>query len=124
MTLSPAQDPSIWLPVVLDRRQQEAKLEIDVLIPPGLFYFRGHFPGFPVLPGIVQLHWAIRYGSLLLPSDTLVPGTIQVKFRDIVRPGENLQLALNYNADDQRLIFEWRGNRGPRSSGSVVFVGR
>lgn len=121
MTASAAQAPIIWLPVVLDQRRRETGLEIDVLIPPDLFYFRGHFPGFPILPGIVQLHWAITYGRSLLPSKALVPGTIQVKFRDVVRPGEHLQLTLAYNRSDRKLIFDWRSNTGPRSSGSIVF---
>src|SRR5690242_4306687 len=30
-----------------------------------LIYFAGHFPDFPLLPGVVQLDWAIHYAKLI-----------------------------------------------------------
>ena len=38
---------------------------IEFILPQNLFYFKGHFQGRPVLPGFVQISWAIHYAQEL-----------------------------------------------------------
>jgi len=42
-------------------------LELDLRVPPDLEYFAGHFPGIPILPGVVQIDWSVRLGRARLP---------------------------------------------------------
>lgn len=64
-------------------------------------YFRGHFPGNPVMPGVLQLEALAQAGAvcvLLLPRYTgklaFFGGCNNVHFRRIVRPGDTLRLEI------------------------------
>lgn len=62
-------------------------------------FFQGHFPGEPVMPGVLILEGMAQVGSLLAYlsapetiSDRLVyfAGLDKVRFRKVVRPGDQL----------------------------------
>ncbi len=57
-------DPKIETESVMPPRA-----EFQLVVPGDLLYLRGHFPGKPVLPGVVQIHWAIRLPSGVWISD-------------------------------------------------------
>src|SRR5690606_37926347 len=47
-------------PQWLLRDAGQALLTFD--LDPALAVFDGHFPGYPILPGVAQLDWAVRFG--------------------------------------------------------------
>ena len=49
-------------PAVLAVRSSEGRAELDLVVPPDLLYCRGHFPNRAILPGVVQIDWAILLG--------------------------------------------------------------
>ena len=60
-------------------------------------YFQGHFPGHPIMPGVLQLEAMAQVGSILLFKHINVAGKIgyfmsadSVKFRKPVVPGDTL----------------------------------
>jgi UDP-3-O-[3-hydroxymyristoyl] N-acetylglucosamine deacetylase/3-hydroxyacyl-[acyl-carrier-protein] dehydratase len=62
-------------------------------------YFRGHFPGRPVMPGVLQVEAMAQLGGVLLLSHEQNRGSIayligidEVKFRRLVVPGDSLVL--------------------------------
>ncbi|HET8946140.1 MAG TPA: hypothetical protein VFQ07_04090, partial [Candidatus Polarisedimenticolia bacterium] len=60
--------------------------------------FEGHFPGRPILPGIVLLHLALRARS---SGEAGMPAGIEMlRFRRLVLPGERLEV-------------HWRAGDGP-----------
>lgn len=109
-------------PVIRDVRRADARVELNLLVPESLFYLQGHFPGFPILPGVVQLDWAVRYGRQYLPVGAAPAKTVQVKFRKPIRPNGQIDLALTYLAQRQLLSFECRDDEGLCSSGQIVFA--
>lgn len=64
-------------------------------------FFQGHFPGNPVMPGVLQVEALAQAGAiaiLSLPEFTgktaYFGGITKAKFRQMVRPGDVLQLEL------------------------------
>ena len=65
------------------------------------FYFPGHFPGFPVMPGVLMVEAIAQTGVLLVLKtheqrqgrNTLFAGIEKVRFRRQVAPGDRLLLS-------------------------------
>ncbi len=64
-------------------------------------YFPGHFPGFPVLPGVLMVEAIAQIGIILVTKvreerrgrKTLFAGVESVRFRRQVKPGERVLLS-------------------------------
>ena len=63
------------------------------------YYFAGHFPGNPIMPGVLQVEALAQAGAvavLSLPENqgklVLFAGIDGVRFKRIVKPGETLRL--------------------------------
>jgi 3-hydroxyacyl-[acyl-carrier-protein] dehydratase len=64
-------------------------------------FLKGHFPGNPVFPGVLQLEALAQAGAITLLCDgryegklALFGGVEKVRFRRIVRPGDELLLVV------------------------------
>lgn len=67
-------------------------------------FFQGHFPGLPVMPGVLQLEALAQTGALYVTQDPdldlensvfLFSGMNKVKFRRPVYPGDQLVLRMS-----------------------------
>ena len=57
------------------------------------FFCRGHFPGNPIVPGVIQCEIMAQSCALLVKDDiqgktTLYTGIDKVRFKNIVKPGD------------------------------------
>ena len=94
------------------------RLDVDARLPA----FDGHFPGHPVLPGVVQLDWAERFGRELFAGlQPQLLGVEQLKFQQIIIPGQQLELQLEAAADGSAMRFTLAGARGVHASGRLKF---
>lgn len=64
-------------------------------------FFQGHFPGNPIMPGVLQLEALAQCSApILLTMDafkdklTLFAGMENVRFKNIVRPGDRLDMEI------------------------------
>lgn len=55
-------------------------------------WFSGHFPDNPILPGIAQLHMVADIISLARQESLYIKRLNRIKFKKIVRPGEQLEI--------------------------------
>jgi hypothetical protein len=74
-------------------------LALTLALDPDLLAFQGHFPGDPILPGVVQVDWAIRFGTEAFGPLGRFCGLDQVKFLGLIRPGERVELQLGWAPD-------------------------
>jgi 3-hydroxymyristoyl/3-hydroxydecanoyl-(acyl carrier protein) dehydratase len=100
LSLLPQRDPQPLVDRVLS--VEAGTLRAVHAISPAATYFAGHFPGDPVVPGVVQLDALVQAAGLLaLATDPtlaggrlLMMGLDRVRFRRPVRPGEELDLCV------------------------------
>lgn len=121
MSARPHASPAVVEPVILAAQWSADAIGLDLLIPESLFYFRGHFPDHPILPGIVQLHWAIRFGRQHLPVGAGPAQMVRVKFVRPIGPETRLMLRMTHAQSANRLSFDYRDEQGAFSSGQIGF---
>lgn len=79
----------------------------ELKLPLDLALFDHHFRSAPVVPGVMQVAWALAFGARRYGP--MACGTMDaVKFRRLVRPGDRLHLEVAYDATRGRLDFTVR----------------
>lgn len=101
------------------RRPPLAAASLEIV--PQLRVFDGHFNGLPVLPGVVQLDWALALGRQAFALPPCFLRAEQLKFQMPVLPPLQLDLELEWKAQASQLVFRFTSVRGTHSSGRLVF---
>ncbi len=101
----------------------ENSADLLLKIPDDLRYFPDHFPGYPLLPGVVQIGWAEHFAKLLFRFQAVFSTMEAIKFVKPIRPGYELRLRLNWHADNRKLNFNYSDDSGSFSSGRLIYDG-
>jgi 3-hydroxymyristoyl/3-hydroxydecanoyl-(acyl carrier protein) dehydratase len=110
---------SVVDPIVLRQRVEPDNAEITLAVPHDLEYFDGHFPGAPVVPGVVQIKWALDLARRLLGLGGVFAGIEALKFQHTLGPGAEVTLELKYADGSGKLHFAFRSGEQRFSSGRV-----
>ncbi len=93
----------------------------DVHVPANLLYFRGHFEGFPILPGVVQLQRIVaRQIRDAWPEFGPLHEVHRLKFKRPIGPDDRLVLSLEIARPNQ-VAFRLLMGEEVCSSGTLVF---
>ncbi|WP_271104188.1 acyl-CoA synthetase family protein [Pseudomonas tohonis] len=106
----------------LASREIDGEWQLDLEVPLDLAHFSGHFPRTPVLPGVVQIDWAQHLARQVMALPPRFAGMEVLKFQQLVRPGDRLQLSLRFDADKGKLYFAFRNGEAACSSGRILLV--
>ena len=73
-------------------RSDKNEIVAAVHVPPDSPWFRGHFPGEPILPGVAQIGMVIDAIRQAQNQDLKVSGVRRVRFKQIIRPDDQLKI--------------------------------
>jgi hypothetical protein len=109
-----------WMPIisdlVLDRGSRS--LACQLRVPYDLPIFDGHFPSKPIVPGVIQVGWAVELARANGLATGRFAGISTAKFRRLLQPGLCLAAHLDCSARSGQLEFTYRLGE------SIVTIGR
>lgn len=106
----------------LDVRREGAGLRAAGRLREDLPFLEGHFPGRPVLPGVVWVHWAIELAREHLGTPDAPSALESLKFHEPLLPGRCFTLRVGDDGG-KRLHFEAEADGDRIASGRVRFDG-
>ncbi|MCA8997192.1 MAG: 3-hydroxyacyl-ACP dehydratase FabZ [Planctomycetaceae bacterium] len=107
----PHRDPFLWIDEVVELT--ETRIHARKKVSEDLDVFRGHYPHFPVLPGVLQCEAAFQAGAILIAQQMptgsdqvpVVTRLNNVQFRKMVRPGDTLDLEVELTEKVSNAFF-------------------
>lgn len=106
----PHRDPFVWVSRVVECEPGvsiTAELDVDPKLP----LFAGHFPGHPVLPGVIIMEALAQTASFCALVARDEPGVLgffagidKAKFRNQVQPGDTLTLKATITRNSSRMV--------------------
>ncbi len=105
----PHRDPFVWVSRVMEC-DPGASIVAELDVPVDLDLFRGHFPGHPVLPGVILMEALAQAASFCILVDRGAEGALgfltgidKAKFRNQVQPGDVVTLKAGIVKSSRRM---------------------
>lgn len=95
----------------------------ELEVPADLASLEGHFPGRPLVPGVVQLGWALDAATASLGRPPRLAGVETLKFPEPLRPGRIIRVAVSFSDDARRLRFRVSSGERVHAIGRVLLGG-
>jgi len=100
--LIPHREPFLFVDRVLE--QSENTIKAERIVRADEFYFKGHYPGNPILPGVLLCESMFQAGAILMSSIAeLSTGVVpvvtradKIKFKQMVKPGDVLTISVEF----------------------------
>lgn len=120
---APRPVPRPIFPHVRELERDKQRVLLEVTAPADLLYFDGHFDVAPILPGVVQVEWALHYGRQYFTLPPNFTGVNLLKFQQVVRPDMAVQLELVHDTAKGSLNFRYVSAGSQHSSGRIMLAG-
>lgn len=112
---------SVYDPIIVSHEVRPPLADFELTVPGDLYYLRGHFPEAPIVPGVVQIHWAILLANRCLTLEPRFLGVESLKFHRVITPVATLSLTLSYANESAKLTFCYSSKDGRHSQGRILF---
>jgi 3-hydroxymyristoyl/3-hydroxydecanoyl-(acyl carrier protein) dehydratase len=113
-------DSSTTSPVVLAVDGGEGFRQYMLRVPVDSEYLEGHFPGFPVVPAVVQLQWVMRCAHELLGREPSLHTIEALKFKRLLRPAQTFYLRVDVTSGGDAMTFRLWSDEWVFSSGRCL----
>ena len=107
-------------PFVENEERTATTYAADLTFDRDAAYFKGHFPGFAVLPGVIQLGTAHRLAEAFIGHARTLRQVKKMKFSHVLQPGEAVRFTLTKMSDDE-FTYDFRKGDVPCASGVLCF---
>jgi 3-hydroxymyristoyl/3-hydroxydecanoyl-(acyl carrier protein) dehydratase len=111
-----------YQPEVTHETSDAARVRLRIRLPADLEFFAGHFPQWPILPGVVQVHWAIELAQRYFGKPGVFAGFDNLKFNRPMLPGTELDLELRFDAQKRCVEYNYSDAAQKYASGRVMFA--
>ncbi len=111
-------DERPWAGAILDETATRTSCRRRLRVPDAQA-FEGHFPELVVVPGFVQLDWLMGIADRLCGRPMTVTRIEALKFKELLRPGQVVELQAQLSEDAASVSF-----RLVRDDGRIVSSGR
>ncbi len=114
-TLIPHRPPFLWVDRIIEKT--DTVILTEKCFPEDLDIFKGHYPQYPLLPGVILCEAIFQTGALLL-ADRLkdqehengqkIPVLVKIidaRFKRPVRPGENVRMKVSLTEEIASVSF-------------------
>lgn len=109
------------MPEVLSQQTiDDNRLILELRLLAELFWFQGHFPTSPILPGVTQVNWVMEYARTILGMNHDFSGMEVVKFQRPLLPGETVHLQIDWLKEKHRVVFRYSLGDVIASSGKIT----
>ena len=82
-------------------------------------YFKGHFEKYPVLPGVIQLHFIIKFIRTFFHKNFNGYDIVKLKFSNLILPDTLVHFELN-QTNDNEFSFCYKNEKNTYSVGKIV----
>lgn len=107
------------LATVISAELQEHSAELWLHVDENLAFFDGHFPDFPLVPGVAQIAWAVHFTGHYLHQTPHFNLVERLKFTSPIRPGVNIQLSLAISQNGREVNFRYHQGQTTFSQGRL-----
>lgn len=106
---------NLALPLVITRTLSQDYARFRLCFLSNSNFFKGHFEGLPILPGVVQLFYANWFTEIAFGADCRCGQIRKIKYTSIVKPADIIELELCRTA--KGVSFKYENDEKAYSSG-------
>jgi len=92
-------------PILIEETRETRSIERRLEVPDDLVYLQGHFEGFPIVAGVVQLRWVSDALHAWLGEAPRLAAVEALKFPEPLLPGQSFTLRAELSASGDRIRF-------------------
>lgn len=109
---------NVTYPNIVKLENDGQNAEITLIFPKNSNFFKGHFPSFPILPGVAQLFFAKEFARDIFNLNFVPQKVKKVKFSSIIKPEMKVKLVLTRN--EKSIEYKYIDEEKTFSSGTFV----
>ena len=120
--INAAFESNIVEPIMQNVNKIDSMLDADVTFLSNSDYFKGHFPEYPILPGVIQLNFVFSFIKKFFHTNVKSYTVSKLKFSSIIAPDKTVHLHIERTGENE---FEFSYANGDRiySSGKITVGG-
>lgn len=104
----PQREPFLFVDKIID--QTENSISTQKLLTGDEDFFKGHFPGNPIMPGVLLCEACFQTGAILMGQENakglgVVTGIKQCKFKNFARPGDLLDISVSLDEKIENAFY-------------------